>query len=78
MGLNRTRQTHRRARALIDDRGLRYNAVAEKVGLSPDLFNRVLAGTRPIPEPVDEFYTRLAAALFCHVDDIREPELVVA
>lgn len=68
------RLIHRRARSLIQERGLRYDRVAEKVGLKPDRFNHILEGRRPVPEPADDFYRRLAEALFCTPADIRESE----
>jgi hypothetical protein len=71
--------THTRARARIEELGLRYDRVAGKVGLSPDRFAHVLDGRRPVPEPAADFYGRLADALFCAPGDVREaPEEPVA
>jgi transcriptional regulator with XRE-family HTH domain len=66
--------THQRARARIQELGLRYDKVAARVGLTPDRFAHILDGRRPIPEPAEEFYTRLSEALFCEPADIRESE----
>lgn len=66
--------THTKARARIEELGLRYDRVAGKVGLTPDRFAHVLDGRRPVPEPLAEFYGRLAEALFCAPDEIQELE----
>lgn len=68
------RLVHRRARAIIEQRGLRYDRVAEKVGVTPDRFGHILEGRRPVPAPEDEFYARLADALFCDPAEVQEPE----
>lgn len=67
---------HPQVRARIDELGLRYDKVAAKVGLTPDRFGHVLDGRRPVPEPQEDFYARLAEALFCEPIDIAD--LVVA
>jgi len=68
------RIVHSKARALIDGRGLRYDRLAAKVNLTPDRFNHILNGRRPVPDPPENFYASLAEALFCQPDDIRELE----
>jgi transcriptional regulator with XRE-family HTH domain len=62
---------HVKARARIEELGLRYDRVAQKVGLTPDRFNHILEGRRPVPEPTEDFYTKLAEALFCDAADPR-------
>ncbi len=70
--------THLRARARIEELGLRYDRVAAKVGLTPDRLNHILNGRRPVPEPEDDFYQRLAAALLCCAGAVRETEEPIA
>jgi hypothetical protein len=70
--INFVKATHMRARARIEELGLRYDKVAGRVGLTPDRFAHVLDGRRPVPEPAEGFYSRLADALFCAPDDVRE------
>jgi len=45
------------------------------LGLTPDRFNHILEGRRPVPEPRDEFYAALAVLLRVRLADVREPAL---
>ena len=56
----------------MTERGLRQEWVAGRLGLSPDRFNHILEGRRPVPEPRGEFYAALAALLDARQEDIRE------
>ena len=69
----RLKVVHGRARALIRQRGLRQEWVAAQLGLTPDRFNHILEGRRPVPEPRDEFYATLAVLLGVRLGDVREP-----
>jgi len=71
----RLKVVHGRARALIGQRGLRQDWVAAQLGLTPDRFNHILEGRRPVPEPRDEFYAALAVLLRVRLADVREPAL---
>jgi hypothetical protein len=44
------------------------------MGITPDRFNHILNGRRPVPPPEGEFYARLADALACDIDDIQETQ----
>ena len=73
----RPKLVHAEVRDLIDARGLRYQWVAGQVGLTPDRFAHIIDGRRPVPEPVDAFYVRLAKVLGVDSSEIRpspEPE----
>lgn len=72
------RRIHTKARAEIDARGLRYSWVAQRLGLSPDRFNHILNGRRPVPEPELDFYRRLAEALSCEASDLHESAAAAA
>jgi Helix-turn-helix domain len=52
---------------------LRQEWVAAQLGLTPDRFNHILEGRRPVPEPRDEFYATLAVLLGVRLADVREP-----
>ncbi len=69
----RLKVVHGRTRALIRQRGLRQEWVAAQLGLTPDRFNHILEGRRPVPEPRDEFYATLAVLLGVRLADVREP-----
>jgi transcriptional regulator with XRE-family HTH domain len=69
------RFVHRRVRALIDDRGLRYDKVAAKLGLTKDRFAHIIDGRRPVPKPETTFYERLAAILSVDARELREDEV---
>lgn len=54
-------------RELLDRRGLRYDAFARRLGLSPSRLNHILAGRRPAPP---SFYQMAALALGVEPEEI--------
>ena len=64
---------HPEVRVLIDAQGRRYEWVASQMGLTPDRFAHIIDGRRPVPEPTDVFYVRLAKLLGVDSSEIRPP-----
>ena len=48
--MNTAPQTRTRLREFLDERGIRYIWVAEKLEVSPGHMSRLLDGTRPVTE----------------------------
>jgi hypothetical protein len=66
--------SHAQVRDIIDARGLRYDWVATQLGLTPDRFAHILDGRRPVPDPPEAFYIRLAKLLGVDSSEIRPAE----
>ncbi len=69
---------HRRARTLIDERGLRYEWVATQLTLSKDRFAHILDGRRPVPKPETQFYAKLAELLHVTPSEVCESDCEAA